>query len=126
MKGVLMKDKKFSGRSVPKKASIRSNYRTDSNRNQEKFNKSKLSSPITVLKILGISPGRVNSKDYWSIKCPFHNNGQEKHPSLNLHQGTGHFKCHACGEKGGDILDFYMKFTGKGFVESAKILGAWG
>jgi hypothetical protein len=123
-----MKNKNYSGRSVPKKSGKKTtygNYRTSRDRKQGKFNKSKLPSPITVLKMLGLKPGKANSSGYYPLGCPFHKNGQEQHPSLNVHEKKGNYKCHACLEKGGNILDFYMKVTGKGFVEAAKMLGAW-
>lgn len=90
-----------------------------------KFNKRKLPYPIQVLTMLGIHRGKINRKDYFVIICPFHKNGQEIHPSLNVHQDDGHYLCHACGERGGDILDFYMLATGFDFVTAAKRLGAW-
>ncbi len=91
-----------------------------------RFKKSKLPCPIDVLSKLGIMPKRSNSGGYWELHCPFHKNGSEKHPSLNLHAVDGHFRCHACGEYGGDVLDFYMKVTGLSFISAAKKLGAWG
>lgn len=32
---------------------------------------------------------------------------------MNLHKTSGHYRCHACGAKGSDILAFYMNITGK-------------
>lgn len=89
------------------------------------FNKPKLPMPIDVLYRLSIRTGKVNQKGYWVITCPFHKDGDEKHPSLNLHQIHGHFLCHACGAKGGDILAFFMQVTGTSFISAAKELGAW-
>jgi DNA primase len=81
--------------------------------------------PIAVLKKLGVKPGKANSAGYWSLRCPVHKGGFEAVPSLNMQQITGHYRCHACGIKGGDALEFYRHATNKGFVESAKDLGAW-
>ena len=97
------------------------NARTDLGR----FNKRKLPLPIAVLYMLNICTGRVNRHGYWIIRCPFHKNGTERTPSLNLHQVNGNFLCHACGTKGGDILAFYMQVTGDKFIDAAKQLGAW-
>ena len=94
--------------------------------NQGRFNRQHLPEPLAVLKLLGIKPERKNPAGYWTLRCPFHAGGQEKNPSLCLHAGTGHYICHACGIKGGDILAFYMAVTGQKFPEAAKNLGAWG
>ena len=94
---------------------------------QGKFNRSALPVPATVLQHLGIVPiGKVNHAGYFLLRCPFHNGGQEKHPSLNIHAVDGHYRCHACGTAGGDVLAFYIAVTGKGFKDAARDLGAWG
>ncbi len=90
-----------------------------------KFDKNKLPCPIEVLNMLSIKVGKVNKAGYWSLFCPFHKNGSEVHPSLNMHYHRGNYRCHACGAKGGDILKFYCEVTGKSFTEAAKELGAW-
>jgi len=95
----------------PKKSSVR-------------FKREKLPYPIGVLCFLGIKPGKANRRGYWIIRCPFHKNGQERKPSLNLLQVNGNYLCHACGAKGGDILDFFMKVTGKSFINAIETLGA--
>ena len=86
------------------------------------FNKTKIVAPEMVLTKLGINIGKTNAKGYWALRCPFHDDTK---PSLNLHSISGHYKCHSCGEKGGGVLDFYIKVTGKQFKEAAKDLGAW-
>lgn len=92
---------------------------------QGRFNRFYLPSPIKVLHQLGFVIEKTNSKGYLKLRCPFHKDGNEKTPSLNLHNTSGHYRCHACGAKGKDILAFYMNLTGKSFVEAAKELGAW-
>lgn len=54
--------------------------------------------------------------------CCFHD---DHHPSFFLNIKTGAFKCFACGERGGDILDFYQKYHCVDFKTAAKALGAW-
>jgi hypothetical protein len=93
--------------------------------NQGRFNRDCLPEPMAVLKLLGINPKKNNPAGYMALCCPFHAGGQEKNPSLNLHVQDGHYRCHACGAKGGDILAFYMAVTGMKFSEAAKSLGAW-
>jgi len=92
---------------------------------QGRFNRSRLPNPIDVLHQLDIITEKANSKGYLKLRCPFHKDGNEKTPSLNLHKTTGHYRCHACGTKGTDILAFYMGITDKSFVEAAKDLGVW-
>lgn len=89
------------------------------------FNRANLPSPLTVLNQLGIHPGKTNSQGYWLLPCPFHKNGKELNPSFNLHHLKGHYGCHACGAKGGDIIQFYRQVTGASFIEAVIALGAW-
>ncbi len=100
-------------------------YRYDTRRSQGHFNRLKLPNPTKVLHQLGFYIGKPSAKGYLKLRCPFHKEGNERLPSLNLHQSTGHYRCHACGAKGGDILAFYMEVTGKTFIVSVKELGAW-
>lgn len=93
---------------------------------QGKFNREALPTPAVVLRKLSITlSSKVNPAGYWTLRCPFHKGGQEDHPSLNIHAANGHYKCHACGAKGGDTLAFYMAVTGKHFADAARDLGAW-
>ena len=89
------------------------------------ISKDKWPSPLSVLTTLGIKPASTNRAGYFIIRCPFHKNGQEKDPSMNVHSVSGHYRCYTCMEHGGDILAFYQKVTGKGFIEAAKALGIW-
>ena len=77
-----------------------------------------LPDPSTVLRKLNIVTEKVNGAGFFILACPFHKNGKEKNPSLNLHYIEGYYLCHACGEKGGNILDFYRAVTNKGFIEA--------
>ncbi len=103
----------------------RAYYRGYSRSSQERFNRLRLPNPINVLHQLGFLTEKANSKGYLKLRCPFHKYGNEKAPSLNLHKTSGHYRCHACGAKGSNILTFYMNITGKSFVTAAKELGAW-
>ena len=67
------------------------------------------------LRLLGRGPWR-------SAICPFHDDHE---PSLRVHVKSGAFRCMACDARGGDVLDFHMRRTGKSFVASAIELGAW-
>ena len=56
-----------------------------------------------------------NTHDKWfSTLCPFH---EDNRPSLRVHVPGGGFRCMACGERGGDIINFVqikygLTFTG--------------
>jgi hypothetical protein len=93
---------------------------------QGRFNQFFLPNPIQILHQLGLPAEKTNAKGYFKLRCPFHKNGNEKNPSLNLHKTTGHYRCHACGAKGSNILAFYMNITGKSFATATKELGIWG
>lgn len=67
--------------------------------------------------------GALRGSGAWkSALCPFH---EDATPSLSVKLETGAYHCHACGEKGGDVLAFHMAKHGQGFVDAAKALGAW-
>ncbi len=100
-------------------------YRNNIPLSQGSFNKKFLPTPQSVLYRLGFNPKKTNHKGYLILQCPFHKNGKEHTPSLNMHSISGHYRCHACGAKGGDILAFYRDITGKSFIDAAKELGAW-
>ncbi len=53
--------------------------------------------------------------------CVFH---EDRRPSMSVSVETGGFKCHACGAKGGNVLDFFMQRHGVPFIEAANALGA--
>ena len=57
------------------------------------------------------------------VRCPAHKGGKEVHPSMSVSLTDGHFRCHACGAKGGDIVALHMLVTGKGFIEAVRDLG---
>lgn len=89
---------------------------------RRKFDKARLPSPIQVLRMLNIEP--IRPSDLWlDVCCPVH---KDTRPSLRVHAQSGHFMCHGCGVKGGDILALYMQATRKSFVQAVTDLDAWG
>jgi hypothetical protein len=92
---------------------------------QGQFSRLQLPTPMSLLYQLGFVAQKANAKGYIKLHCPFHKDGNEKTPSLSMHKSDGHYRCHACGAKGGDILAFYMNITGKPVITAAKELGAW-
>ena len=102
-----------------------SNRQLEPNKNSQKYqanlDKSGLMSPLAMLDSLGIRYQRVGAR--LMVFCPFHKNGTERNPSLSMNSKDGHYKCFACGSKGGDVIAFYRAVTGVGFVETLKALG---
>ena len=70
----------------------------------------------------GLLKGKARG-EWAAITCPSHKGGAEKNPSLNVSMIDGHFRCHACGVKGGDIVALPRLITGMGFVEAVRDLG---
>jgi hypothetical protein len=67
-------------------------------------------------------PVRFNNNGWAQVRCCFHS--PDRHPSLSIHRDGG-FKCHACGIKGGSVIDFEMFRSGTNFKTAARDLGAW-
>lgn len=66
-------------------------------------------------------PGLNRGSEWVKVKCCFH---EDRVPSLSLNMLQGHFKCHACGAKGGSILSFHRQRYLLSFVVAARELGA--
>ncbi len=69
---------------------------------------------------LKLLPGRG---PWRSASCCFH---ADKTPSLRVNVETGAFRCFGCGAKGRDVVAFTEKVHDVGFVDAARLLGAWG
>jgi len=70
--------------------------------------------------------GRIKGKprgEWAAICCPVHKGGAEKNPSLRVSLVDGHFRCHACGASGGDVIALHRLITGAGFVAAVRELG---
>jgi len=66
---------------------------------------------------------RKPKAEWAAIICPAHKGGAEKNPSLNVSMIDGHFRCMACGAKGGDIVALHRLITGLGFIAAVRDLG---
>lgn len=44
---------------------------------------------------------------------------------MRVNVATGAWVCMNCGEKGGDVLAYEIKDSGRDFVDAAKTLGCW-
>lgn len=60
--------------------------------------------------------------DWASTKCPFH---EDIISSLSVNIKNGGYFCHACGTKGGDVVDFHQRLFEINFIDAAQDLGAW-
>jgi hypothetical protein len=65
---------------------------------------------------------RFNGSGWALVRCCFHS--PDRNPSLSVHRDGG-FVCHACGAKGGSLIDFEMLRSGTDFKTAARDLGAW-
>lgn len=63
-----------------------------------------------------VGPGK-----WRTAACEFHGGSD----SMRINTETGAWVCMSCGEKGGDVLAYYMARTGAEFVEAAKALHCW-
>jgi hypothetical protein len=86
------------------------------------LDRSSLPSPVAYLTERGALTGKPRS-EWASIRCPVHKGGGEQHPSMRVSLIDGHFACHACGAKGGDIIALHRLVTGLGFIEAVRDLG---
>ena len=66
---------------------------------------------------------KLKGRGQWrDMLCPFHD---DHTASLRIHSLKGCFKCMACGAKGGDLIAFHQRLTGRSFIDTCKDLGAW-
>jgi DNA primase len=87
------------------------------------FRRDALPPPLSYLQCRGLL--RTEPHGEWaSIRCPIHKGGGESHPSLRISLVDGHFRCMACGAKGGDVLALHRLLTGATFPQAARELGA--
>lgn len=67
---------------------------------------------------------KTKQRGQWlTICCPVHKAGAEENPSMRVSTADGHFRCMACGAKGGDIVSLHRLITGLGFRDAVNDLG---
>lgn len=71
----------------------------------------------------GLLAGKTRG-EWVTIRCPSHKAGGEVHPSLRVSLADGHFRCMACGARGGDLVALHRLLTGVGFTQAVLDLGA--
>jgi DNA primase len=81
-----------------------------------------LPAPLRYLSERGLLK-RKPSGEWVAICCPAHKDGAEENPSLRVSLMDGHFRCMACGVRGGDIVALHRLVTGLGFRDAVRDLG---
>lgn len=89
---------------------------------QRRLDRSSLPSPAKYLASAGLLSGKPRG-EWQAIRCPVHKGGEETHASMRVSLVDGHFRCHACAAKGGDVIALHRLVTGKGFVDAVRDLG---
>jgi len=54
------------------------------------------------------------------LRCTFHD---DEHASLLMSLADGHYRCMACGARGGDLIEFHKQRTGQSFAATVAQLG---
>jgi hypothetical protein len=91
-------------------------------RERSAVDRQSLPAPVRYLAERGMLIGKARG-EWASIRCPVHKGGDEQNPSLRISLVDGHFRCHACGASGGDIVALHRLATGKGFCDAVLDLG---
>lgn len=67
---------------------------------------------------LYFSKGYKDSGEYLMVQCPYHKNGQEKHPSAQFRKTDGLFYCHGCKESHSlySVIEHCLDTSGKGWL----------
>ena len=118
----LRKQGVYSYENTPKLYPATSNYDRLYGKTKKSFDRDSLPAPLDYLYKTGLLKRRPHG-EWASIICPKHKSGAEKNASLRISCIDGHFKCHTCGIKGGDILALHQIITGLPFVEAVRDLG---
>jgi hypothetical protein len=86
------------------------------------LDRASLPTPLRYLADAGLLTGRTRA-EWATIRCPAHKGGDERHPSMSVSLADGHFRCHACGAKGGDLIALHRLRTGASFRQAVAELG---
>ena len=85
------------------------------------FNRTLLPDPVSYFENQGLTLKGPRSSKWRSTACIFHGGTD----SMRVNVANGAWVCMSCGEKGGDVLAYEMKVSGKEFVDAAKALCGW-
>jgi DNA primase len=81
-----------------------------------------LPTPTQYLARAGLRIGKRSGR-WITLHCPAHKSGAEANPSMSVNIDDGHFRCFACGAKGGDVVALHRLITGMGFREAVADIG---
>jgi hypothetical protein len=85
------------------------------------FNRTLLPDPVTYFENIGLTLKGPGSAKWKTTTCNFHGGSD----SMRVNMTTGAWVCMSCGEKGGDVLAYEVRESGREFVDAAKALGCW-
>ena len=85
------------------------------------FDRNLLPDPSGYFETSGLKLKGPSSAKWKTTTCNFHGGSD----SMRVNVQSGAWKCMNCGEGGGDVLAYEMKFHGTEFVDAAKAIGAW-
>ena len=85
------------------------------------FDRTLLPDVATYFENHGLTLKGPRSAKWKTTTCNFHGGSD----SMRVNVATGAWVCMSCGEKGGDVLAYDIKDSGREFVDAAKALGCW-
>jgi DNA-directed RNA polymerase subunit RPC12/RpoP len=97
-------------KSIDSDAAIRGKLKPGRQQAFGSLDRGSLPAPARYLSERGLLPGKRN-REWVLIRCPSHKGGDERKPSLGVSLVDGHFRCHACGAKGGDVVGLHRLIT---------------
>lgn len=85
------------------------------------FDRTLLPDAVTYFENQGLALKGPRSAKWKTTACNFHGGSD----SMRVNVATGTWVCMSCGEKGGDVLAYELKNSGRQFADAAKALGCW-
>ena len=85
------------------------------------FDRSLLPDPVSYFENQGLTLKGPRSAKWKTTTCNFHGGSN----SMRINVASGAWVCMSCGEKGGDVLAYEIKDSGREFVDAAKALNCW-
>ncbi len=85
------------------------------------FDRNLLPDPTTYFENQGLILKGPPTAKWKTTACNFHGGSD----SMRVNVTSGAWVCMSCGEKGGDVLAYEIKDSGKEFVDAAKALCCW-
>jgi hypothetical protein len=85
------------------------------------FDRTLLPDPTAYFENRSLTLKGPRSAKWKTTTCNFHGGSD----SMRVNVATGAWVCMSCGEKGGDVLAYEIKDSGREFVDAAKALSCW-